>query len=223
MTPFDSVLSQLALAMGASWCAGLNLYATVAVLGLMVHFVPGFQLPPDLMVLASPWVILPALFMYVVEFVADKVPAVDTLWDTIHTFIRVPAGAALAAAALGSVPPEVQVGAAIVGGTLALGSHTTKATARAAAHTTGTSPLVSPAASVVEDGLVIGTMALFATSPLLALGLTLLMVMGAVVLMWLLWSLVRKVFKVLTGRNGEAKPVGMAPSPAGQVSASAEA
>src|SRR5690606_8352097 len=201
MTIFDGIVAQLALALGASWCAGINLYATVAVLGLMVHFIPGFQLPHDLALLASPWVIIPAIVMYCVEFFADKIPAVDSAWDTIHTFIRVPAGAALAAAALGNVPPEVQVGAAILGGTLALGSHTAKATTRIAAHGTGTSPLISPAASLVEDGLVIATMGLLAADPLLAMGLTLLMILGAALIVYLLWNITCRVFRALTGRG----------------------
>lgn len=212
MELFDGIVGQLALAMGASWCAGLNLYATIAVLGLMVHFVPGFQLPPDLQVLASPWVIGPAVVMYCVEFFADKIPAVDSAWDTIHTFIRVPAGAALAAAALGDVPPEVQIGAAIIGGTLALGSHTAKATTRVAAHSTGTSPLVSPTASVVEDGLVIATIGLLATNPALALGLTVLMIIGAGFLLYFLWGITRRVFRSLMGRDIEVKQL---PPPGG--------
>ena len=201
MSPFDSVVSQLALAFGASWCAGINLYATVAVLGLMSHYVPGFQLPPGLEVLGSPWVLLPAIFMYCVEFFADKIPAIDSGWDTIHTFIRVPAGAALAAAAFGNVPPEVQVGAALIGGTLALGSHTAKATTRLAAHTTGTSPLVSPTVSLVEDGLVIGTVGLLAAHPLLSLSATVLMIAVAGVLLYFFAGIVRKVWRGLMGRR----------------------
>lgn len=198
MEIFDGIVAQLALALGASWCAGINLYATVAVLGIMVHFVPGFQLPPDMAVLASPWVIIPAVVMYCVEFFADKIPAVDSAWDTIHTFIRVPAGAALAAAALGAVPPEVQVGAAILGGTLALGSHTVKATTRVAAHGTGTSPLVSPAASLVEDGLVVATIGMLAANPLLTIGLTVLMIVVAGFLLYLLWNVFRRIVRSFT-------------------------
>lgn len=200
MEMFNGIVGQLALAMGASWCAGINLYATLAVLGLMVHFVPGFQLPAGMEVLASPWVITPAIIMYCVEFFADKIPAVDSAWDTIHTFIRVPAGAALAAAALGDVPPEVQVGAALIGGTLALGSHTAKSTTRVAAHGTGVSPLVSPTASLVEDGMVVATIGLLAANPLLALGMTVMMIIGAVVLMYFLWSVTRRILKALAGR-----------------------
>ncbi|MGI8905292.1 MAG: DUF4126 domain-containing protein [Candidatus Sumerlaeaceae bacterium] len=210
MTPYESIISQLALALGASWCAGINLYATVAVLGLMSQYVPGFQLPQGLEVLGSPWVIVPALFMYCIEFVADKIPAVDSAWDTIHTFIRVPAGAALAAAAFGNVPPEVQVGAALIGGTLALGSHTAKATTRLAAHTTGTSPLVSPAVSLVEDGLVIGTIGLLAAHPLLSLSFTVAMIIAAGVLLYVFAGIFRKLWNKFAGHRSDA---GSSPPP----------
>jgi len=214
MSLFDGIVAQLALAMGAGWCAGINLYATVAVLGLMVHFVPGFQLPPGLEVLGSPWVIVPAVIMYCVEFFADKIPAVDSAWDTVHTFIRVPAGAALAAAALGDVPPEIQVGAAIIGGTLALGSHTAKATTRVAAHGTGTSALVSPTASLIEDGLVVATIGMIAANPAIALGMTALMVLGAGFLLYFLWNVTRRVFRVLVGRGDSAQELPPPPPPA---------
>jgi len=212
MDVYQGVVAKLALAMGASWCAGLNLYATLAVLGLMARFIPGFHLPPELAILASGWVIIPALAMYCVEFVADKVPAVDSAWDTLHTFIRVPAGAALAAAALGDVPPEVQMGAAIVGGTLALGSHAAKATTRMAAHSTGISPLVSPTASLVEDGLVVATVGLLAANPVLTISLTLLMMIGAGFLLYFLWSITRTVFRSICSRRNSAQPQGPPPA-----------
>lgn len=207
MTPYEAVISQLALALGASWCAGINLYATVAVLGLMSHYVPGFHLPPGLEVLASPWVLVPAMFMYCVEFFADKIPAVDSAWDAVHTFIRVPAGAALAAAAFGNVPPEVQVGAALIGGTLALGAHTAKATTRLAAHTTGTSPLISPTVSLVEDGVVIGTIGLLAAHPVLSLTLTVIMFIAASMLLYVFAGLVRKLWRRFSGRREVAMPM----------------
>ncbi len=206
MSMYDGIVGQLALALGASWCAGINLYATVAVLGIMARYLPGFHLPEEMAVLASAWVIVPALLMYCVEFVADKVPAIDSAWDTVHTFIRVPAGAALAAAAMGDVPPEVQVGAAILGGTLALGSHTAKATTRMAAHGTGVSPVVSPTASLVEDGLVVATIGLLAANPLLALGLTALMIVGAAFLIYFLWAIARRVLRSLTTRPEDNLP-----------------
>jgi len=196
------VLFKLSLVLGVGWCSGLNLYATVAVLGLMHRYLPGFTLPPGLDALGSHWVIWPAVVLYCVEFVADKIPAVDSVWDTIHTFLRVPAGAVLAAMALGDVPLEVQLCAALIGGGLALGAHTTKATTRVVAHSTGTSPIVTPAASVVEDGLVITTMALIAAHPVLAVVFVVLMMVLAALLLWTFWRLVKKVFRSLfTGRR----------------------
>jgi hypothetical protein len=202
MEHLDGIIAQLALALGASWCAGINLYATVAVLGLMAHFVPGFTLPEGLTVLGSWYVIGPAIFMYCCEFFADKIPGVDSAWDTMHTFIRVPAGAALAAAAFGNVPTEFQVGAALIGGTLALGSHTAKATTRLAAHSTGTSPIISPTVSIVEDGLVIGTVGLLAAHPFLSLLMTIAMIGVASMLIYAFWSLAKKVIRAMGGRKG---------------------
>ncbi|CAN5307646.1 DUF4126 domain-containing protein [soil metagenome] len=192
------IITHLSLLMGASWCAGINLYATVAVLGLMNKYT-SFHLPPEMQVLSNNWVMWPAVVLYFVEFIADKIPAVDSVWDTFHTFIRVPAGAALAAMAIGDVPVEAQLFAGLIGGTLALGSHTTKATTRLAAHATGTSPIVSPVVSVVEDVFVVGTMGLLATHPLVALvGIALTMV-AAYFILKAFWKLARKVWRGLFG------------------------
>ncbi len=195
------IIGTLSLALGASWCSGINLYATIGVLGLMHRYLDSFTLPAGLDVLGSDWVLWPAIFMYCVEFTADKVPAVDSVWDTVHTFIRIPAGAVIGAAALGDVPMGVQMGAAIVGGTLAFGSHTTKATTRLAAHSTGTSPVVSPVASLIEDGAVIGTMAFVATNPLIALGLLGVMLIVSYFILKTFWSLAKRVLAVLTRKR----------------------
>jgi len=96
----------ITLALGVAWASGLNLYATVATLGIL-GVTGNLDLPPDLQILQHPVVIAAAGFMYCVEFVADKIHGVDSTWDTLHTFIRVPAGAALAAGAVGEVSPEV--------------------------------------------------------------------------------------------------------------------
>lgn len=210
MEQYSNIIAQLALALGASWCAGINLYATIGMLGLMSRFA-GFELPPGLEVLNSEWVIGAAILMYCVEFFADKIPAIDTAWDSIHTFIRIPAGAVLAATALGEVRPELQVAAALIGGTLALGSHTTKATARVAAHATGTSPIVSPAASLVEDGLVVTTIAFLAAYPLVTLSLTAAMVVGSAVMLYFMWNVVRRVFRSLFKQS--ENPILMPPPP----------
>ncbi|MGB8506806.1 MAG: DUF4126 domain-containing protein, partial [Pyrinomonadaceae bacterium] len=103
------IISILGTALGAAWTSGINLYATVAVLGLLQHFGFVTRLPGGLHVLDNPWIIGVALFLYIVEFVADKIPYVDTVWDAVHTFIRVPAGAVLALAATTELNPAVRI------------------------------------------------------------------------------------------------------------------
>ena len=127
-------LALLGIALSAALTAGINLYATVVVLGL-VHRFDVVALPGDLSVLADPWVLVAAGTLFAVEFVADKVPWVDSLWDAVHTFIRVPAGAALAWGAAAGLEPGQQVALALVGGTLAFAGHGTKLTLRAGANT----------------------------------------------------------------------------------------
>ncbi|MCC7392150.1 DUF4126 domain-containing protein [Candidatus Sumerlaeota bacterium] len=192
------ILTKLALTLGASWCAGINLYATIAVLGLMHRYIAGFALPGDMAVLANDWVLWPALALYVIEFVADKVPAVDSVWDTIHTFIRVPAGAVLAAMALGQVPLEFQICAALLGGPLAFGSHATKSTLRVAAHSTGTSPVLSPVLSVAEDVAVVGTVALIAAHPVISLALVCVMLVASYFIIRAFWRLAKKAVRAMT-------------------------
>jgi uncharacterized protein DUF4126 len=121
----------LGLALGAGFSSGLNLYATVATLGLLQRF-GVLHLPAGLQVLSHPWVLGIAVALYLLEFLADKVPYFDTVWDALHTFIRPPAAALLAFAAAGGVPPEWRWGAALLAAGVALVSHGTKASARAA-------------------------------------------------------------------------------------------
>jgi uncharacterized protein DUF4126 len=124
-------IQTLSLALGAGFSSGLNLYATVATLGLLQRF-GVVHLPASLQALGHPWVIGIAAALYLIEFFADKIPYVDTVWDFIHTFIRPPAAALLAYAAAGAAAPEWRWGAALLGGSVALTSHGTKASARAA-------------------------------------------------------------------------------------------
>ena len=121
----------LGLALGAGFSSGLNLYATIATLGLLQRF-DVIHLPVSLQVLSHPWVVGIAIALYLIEFFADKIPYVDTVWDAIHTVIRPPAAALLAYSASGGVPPEWRWGAALLAGGVALTSHGTKASARAA-------------------------------------------------------------------------------------------
>jgi hypothetical protein len=202
-----TILSTLALTLGAAWCSGINLYATVAVLGLM-HTYTGFDLPAEMAVVAHPLVMWTAIILYAVEFVADKIPAVDSAWDSVHTFIRVPAGAVLAAMALGDVPTELQLVALLIGGGLAFGAHATKASLRLAAHGTGTSPIASPVLSTVEDTVVVGTVALIATNPVLALAVLALLMIGAYFVLVGLWRLCRGTWRAIRGTPAEVPAEG---------------
>lgn len=159
------LLHTIAIAMGASWVSGINLYATVATLGLLSRLT-NLELPGELQVLTSWWVIGVAVFLYVVEFVADKIPVVDSTWDVVHTFIRVPAGAVLAATAFGDFDRSIQVIALLLGGSLALTSHGTKAATRALLNASP-EPVSNSVASVLEDVLAIGSILLSVFLPIL--------------------------------------------------------
>jgi hypothetical protein len=148
------VLTTLGRTMGFSFAAGINLYATVAILGLASRF-DWVALPPQFAVFDSDIVIGTALVLYVVEFVADKIPWVDSVWDTMHTVIRPVGGALIAVATLGDASPAVEGLAALLGGTLAAGTHFTKAGTRAAANTSP-EPFSNWILSIGEDIFVVG-------------------------------------------------------------------
>ena len=148
-----NLVGTLAMAMGSSWVSGIRLYAAVATLGLLGRFAH-LHLPGELAVLTNWWVIGIALGLFVIEFFADKVPYLDSTWDVIHTFIRIPAGAVLAAAAFGDFDRKVQVVAFLLGGGLALSAHGTKATVRAAVNLSP-EPFSNIVVSLVEDAVAI--------------------------------------------------------------------
>jgi hypothetical protein len=160
-----SLFSTLALAMGTAWVSGINLYAAVATLGLLGRFA-NLRLPGELSILTDWWIIGVALALYVIEFVADKIPLIDSTWDAVHTFIRVPAGAVLAAAAFGEFDKSIQVIAFLIGGGLALSSHGTKASARAVINTSP-EPVTNVIASLGEDIVAVGSVLLAAFYPVL--------------------------------------------------------
>jgi hypothetical protein len=176
------------LALGVAWASGLNLYAAVATLGIL-GVTGNLDLPPDLQLLQHPVVIAAAGFMYCVEFVADKIPGVDSTWDTLHTFIRIPAGAALAAGAVGDVNPAIQLAAFLLGGGVAAGSHAVKAGTRILINTSP-EPFSNWTASVVEDGLVIGGVTLVALNPTLFLVLLVIFIALAI---WLMPKIIRGI------------------------------
>jgi hypothetical protein len=181
-----TLFSTLAFAMGTAWVSGINLYAGVATLGLLGRFAH-LQLPKELSVLTSWWVIGVALVLYLIEFIADKIPVVDSVWDAIHTFIRVPAGAALAAASFGEYDRGFQVVAFLLGGGLALSSHGTKAAARMAINTSP-EPATNAAASLGEDVLAVGSVFLAAFYPVL---LFTVVVVGLIISLFLLPRVIR--------------------------------
>jgi hypothetical protein len=157
------IVSTIAAASGMAWASGLRLYAVVFLAGLLNRF--GYiTLPGDLSVLSNTMVLGVAGVMFCVEFIADKVPGFDSLWDAIHTFVRVPAGALLAAGALGQADPALMVAAGLAGGALASGSHFTKAGSRALINTSP-EPFTNWTASFTEDAMALGGLYLAFTHP----------------------------------------------------------
>ena len=184
-------LSTLALAMGSSWVSGINLYAAVATLGLIGRFA-NLNLPGDLSIVTNGWVIGVAIALYVIEFIADKVPYVDSVWDVVHTFIRVPAGAALAAASFGDYDRSLQVIALLLGGGIALSSHGTKASARMAINTSP-EPASNIAASLFEDVVAVGSIFLAVFYPVVLIILVTVCVILALFLLPKILRFLRRV------------------------------
>jgi hypothetical protein len=176
----------LGVAMGSAWLSGINLYATVVTLGLLQKF-SFVKLPGELSILSNGWVLGVAGVMYAVEFVADKIPAVDSAWDAVHTFIRVPAGAIMAATAFADFDPTVKTIAMIVGGGVALGSHGLKATTRLAANTSP-EPVSNIALSIGEDIFTFGSAILMVISPVAILVIVVLFI---ILLIWLIPKIYR--------------------------------
>ena len=161
--------STLSLALGTAWTSGINLYATVTVLGLLEKF-GGMKLPGGLEVLDNWWIIGIAGVLYTVEFFADKIPYVDSIWDVVHTFIRIPAGALIAYTATDHSNPSLHVISTLLGGGLALSSHGTKAALRATVNLSP-EPFSNWILSFVEDGIAI-LGALFAVvAPFVVMGM----------------------------------------------------
>lgn len=162
-----TALETLALTLGTSFASGINLYATVAALGLLHRF-DVFRLPASLEVLANPYVIAVAGALYLIEFAADKIPYIDNVWDVIHTFIRPSAAAVLAYGAFAETPDVWRVVAALLAGGVALTSHSSKASTRAAVNASP-EPFSNWILSLLEDGLAFVVTWLAVTHPILTL------------------------------------------------------
>lgn len=195
-------LSQLALAGGLAWASGIRLYATILIVGLLGRY--GYlDLPESLALVQHTWVLSAAAVMAAGEFLADKIPAFDSLWDALHTFIRIPAGAFLAWGAMGDATPAAQLAAAIVGGMITSGTHFAKSGSRAAINTSP-EPFSNWTASAGEDGLVLGGLWLAIAHPAVFL---VLLVLFLLLVAWLLPKLLRfimRMFRRLAGRNPDA-------------------
>lgn len=192
MEHLDQLIQTIALSMGVAWASGINLYAAILTLGLL-GATGNMILPPGLEVLADPMVIFAAGAMYFIEFFADKTPGVDTGWDTIHTFIRIPAGAVLAAGAIGEVGPALSIAVGLVGGGLAAGTHLTKSGSRVMINASP-EPFSNWVASLGEDVLVIVGLWTALHSPWIFLGALILFIL---LMIWLLPKIWRGVKGVL--------------------------
>jgi len=198
-------LESLGFALGTAFASGLNLYATAATLGLLHRF-EVVQLPPELAVLAHPVVLGVAIFLYAVEFFADKIPYVDNLWDVIHTFIRPPAAALLAWTALApsalapDVPESWRLVAALLAGSVALSSHGAKASARVGVNASP-EPVSNWVLSLAEDGVAIGLAALAITYPVTTLVIVLVLTALCIYLIVKLFGLLRRALGRLRQRR----------------------
>ncbi len=190
----------VALAAALGWASGIRLYAVLFIVGGL-GYLGVVELPGGLAVLAHPWVLAASGFMFCVEFFADKIPGVDTLWDTVHTFIRIPAGAALAASVFGDSTAAATLAAAILGGSLAAGSHFAKAGSRAVINTSP-EPFSNWAASFGED-LAVGTVLWLAfMHPIAALAVLAALIAFMIWLIPKIWRFIRRLFGKLSGAPG---------------------
>lgn len=192
MENYEALLTTLALLMGVSWASGINLYAVLLVLG-WGGSTGHIDLPTELSVLEDPLVIAAAGIMYFVEFFADKIPGIDSVWDAIHTFIRIPAGAMLAAGAVGDVTPALEIAAGILGGGIAATSHATKASTRLLINTSP-EPVSNWSASLSEDLLVLGGLWTALNYPLAFLGFFIVFMALIIWMLPKLWRLIKLFF-----------------------------
>jgi hypothetical protein len=197
-------IEALSLAMGTAWTSGINLYATVAALGIAGR-AEMIRLPPDLEILTHPAVIAIACIMYVIEFFADKVPYVDSGWDVLHTFIRVPAGAILAARSLGDMNPALELAALLAGGSIALVAHGAKATTRLAINASP-EPFSNWAASFTEDIAVLGSIWMIFNHPIIMIGLILTFLALVIWLVPKIFRAAKRGFQALRNKLRGVKP-----------------
>ena len=195
MEQLEPIIKTIALTMGVAWASGINLYAAILVLGILGSS-GNITLPHELMILTDPLIITAAGVMYAVEFFADKIPGVDNGWDVIHTFIRIPLGALLAAAAVGEINPSVTIAAALVGGGMAASTHAAKSGARVLINTSP-EPITNWITSLGEDAAVVLGLWTALHYPLLFIGFLIVFILLLVWLLPRIWKGVMKIFSML--------------------------
>jgi hypothetical protein len=208
MEPLQSLdtTQLIALAAALGWASGLRLYAVLAITGL-AGYAGWVDLPSGLQVLQHPAMLTASAFMLFVEFFADKIPGLDSLWDLVHTAVRIPAGAALAAAVFGADHATAATVAALLGGTLAATSHAAKATTRAAANTSP-EPLSNVGLSLLGDLAVPSVLWLAWQEPVVAIVVVSLAFIAMLVITWMLAKFLRRVLARLRMMFGGAMPAG---------------
>jgi len=196
MDDVRSVVATFALVAGLAWASGLRLYLTLFIIGLLVRF-QVVALPAAFDILGHPWVLTASGIMLVAEFLADKVPGFDSIWDGVHTFIRIPAGAILAGAAAGPADPILVAVAVILGGALASGAHIAKAGTRALINASP-EPFSNWAASFSEEALLLGGLWMMLMHPLVFLFALVLFIL---ILLWLIPRLYRAMREIFRARG----------------------
>ncbi|MCD6184450.1 MAG: DUF4126 domain-containing protein [Deltaproteobacteria bacterium] len=191
MDHLNEISKTIALTMGVGWASGINLYLAILMLGLL-ELTGNISLPADLQILGSPMVIGAAGLMYFIEFFADKTPGVDTAWDAVHTFIRIPAGAVLAASAVGDVNPVLELAAGLAGGGIAAGTHAVKSGTRVLINTSP-EPFSNWTASITEDLVVIAGIWTALNYPWLFITFLVLFILLMIWLLPKLWKGIKKV------------------------------
>ncbi|MBV8068506.1 MAG: DUF4126 domain-containing protein [Acidobacteriaceae bacterium] len=186
-------LRTLGFALGSAWLSGINLYATVLTLGLLQRFGVA-HLPGDMSYISHTWVLVVAGVLFVIQFIADKIPAVDSVWDMIHTFIRVPAGAIIAASAFAHFDSRVQLLAVLLGGGIALSSHGTKTATRLAANTSP-EPFSNFLLSLLGDAVAVGGSLLVAVHPLVLASIALIAVVVSIFALHWVWRWMKRLFR----------------------------
>jgi len=198
------MFSNLGVLLGSSWASGVNLYLTIAGLGI-AHRFDWINLPGSLETISHPIVIGLAVLLYAVEFFADKIPYVDSAWDSVHTFIRPVGGAALAYMAMADASPVMQMPVALLSGAVAMDSHLTKATTRAAINTSP-EPVTNSVASITEDGLVVGVLWLIVKHPIIATIAVILFILFSIWFLKMMFRFVKKIFSPANRSKESEKP-----------------